>query len=59
MSESKDLSKEMKLFPPEERTLLEENFQKLCGGIKKDKIEKKIVEVSIIYYSFKIIKCNS
>ena len=51
MSESKDLSKEMKLFPPEERTLLEENFQKLCGGIKKDKIEKKIVEVSMIYYS--------
>ena len=44
-TESKNLSKDLKLFPPEERILLEQNFENFPGSTNK-KAERKGVEVS-------------
>lgn len=44
LGESKDFNKEFKLFPVEERMLLEQNFEKLAGN-KSKKTDKKLIEV--------------
>lgn len=44
--DSKDYQHEWKLFSPEERQLLEQNFKDLSGSSKEKKTERKNVEVS-------------